>query len=247
MKKVALILVGVLLGAGLIHAQTSPDLNTLVVAKVPLVPGPLLTPAPAHAQWTVTSSTVPGIPSPVGGTPQPSAPVIQTVNKSDHVYQVQTPVPGGLLVRWNNQFMQATYLPGVSAPQIDINTGKLNFINFSKTDYPDFAWITERNYVGVAQLGTGKALIFKGKVKMLFGGALPVPLLTLPHSADGKENAIAAVDFLTRKPLMVQVSNELLTYQFTNQAPNLTLPKDVQNAFALMQKGIQQSRIVPSG
>ena len=139
--------------------------------------------------------------------------------------------------------MLAAYLPGLDRSIIIHDEGSIYYIDFSKTDYPDFFWITPRNYVGVAQIGAGKALVFKGKVRLPTLTAPSIPSLSQDHGESAE--VIGLVDLVTRRPLLLQVDSEQLSYQFAKTSPNLTLPPEVASAFAFWVKSMQNSMGMP--
>lgn len=247
MKMVAPLLAVILNVVEPVQAQAPPtpqNLKTLHPVAQPLDPGPLTSPAPDQSQWIVTSSTVPGFPPPPDATGQPNlAPTTTTVNKSNKIYQVITVSPDGQkLVRWSDRQFQASYPPGATSPNVEGGNSFPDFIDFSKSDYPDFSWISARNYAGVAQLGAVKVLLFKAKVS-----AASLRFLSQYHNTRGPLETIALVDFQTRRPLMLQIEGELLTYQFTNLVPNLSLPLDAKSQFDQARKIQKQFSILPSG
>ena len=71
-------------------------------------------------------------------------------------------------------------------------------------------------------------------------------MLSQPHSLDTPMEVFAAIDLVNHRPVMLQVENELLIYQYPAKPPALTLPKDVADAFASMQKVLDHARM-PSG
>jgi hypothetical protein len=236
-----------LFGAAQLHAQQPPaqDLNTLAVTPLPLEPGPLLNPAPDQSQWTITSVTVSLASKPANApvVPTPKS-TSSTFTKDGKIYQVVSiDQNGGKTVRWSDKRMLAAYLPGLNKSIIIHDEGSIYYIDFSKSDYPDFFWISHKNYVGVAQVGGGKALVFKGKVRLPTLTAPSIPSLSQDHGESAE--VIGLVDLVTRRPLLLQADSEQLSYQFSKTSPNLTLPPDVANSFAFWTKSLKESFGMP--
>jgi len=246
MRMIACMLGVILFGAIPSFAQTPPtpppaaplqpqDLTKLSTARAPLAPGPLLNPAPDLSQWTLTSTDVV---LPPGEVPNP--PVTATVSKTRKIYEVETLISGQKLVFWCKDIWAAVYLPGTSQPSVSNDSASHYYIDFSKSDFPELNWISAKNYKGVAQLGGTKVLVFKS--------AIPMPtasIVALTHHVP--TNAIALIDLATHRPLMFQLGGEVLTYQFNRASPNLTLPKDVENAFNSELQRYQMGFPHPSG
>ena len=81
------------------------------------------------------------------------------------------------------------------------------------------------------------------KEKIPTSGGSTLHLLVLSSTTEDT----TVVDLATRKPMMLQVDNEILFYQFTSGAAEVSLPPEVQQAFNSWRKQIHQASLVPPG
>ena len=182
-------------------------------------------------------------PANTGGTssPPPKATIIN-VTKSGKNYLIEKTNPdGSKLIRWKSNQFQATYTPGSTRPQIDYTPGGLYYVDFSKTDLPEFSWISASNYAGMAKMGGSMGMVFKTTLSSRAGNA---GIVTSPH--ENKTELIAVVDAKTLMPLMLQEDTVLLTYQFS-QSGDVTLTPEVQKAFDALRKEMQRASLVQPG
>ena len=233
-----------LVGALSLHAQSPPsDLSNLPITSEPLVDGNLLNRAPRLSSWTITSKIV--APALAGAQPGPvSKPSQSIVTKSDDLYMVESlDHDGKKIVRWKRNQLQATYLPGAVNPEIAYSPGALYYLDFSQSDFPELYWISAQDYLGTTKMGAGKVLVFKANVDV---GAAKMPMLSIPHPSPS--TVVALVDPETRKPIMLQVDDEVIVYQFApSPPPALALPKELQASFDFLIKRIQRASVLPPG
>jgi hypothetical protein len=249
--KFAFMLGCLLLCAGEMRGQDAPkDLKALQILPQPLPSGNLLSQAPDSARWTVTAIAATKASSAARPNPPAPKPTVFTITKSGKLYLVESVGPDGRkMVRWKDHQYQATYVPGAAQPLIAygpsflVDGSVLYYIDFSKADFPEFTWIAAGNYVGMTRLGgDAMGLVFKGRVATK---GLQMPLLTGTHP--DRADAIAVVDSKTQRPLMLQVDDELLLYQFSDGAAQVSLPPEVQLAFDSLRKLIKRATAVPPG
>jgi hypothetical protein len=248
MKIIALVLGWALLGATASQAQqAAKDLKSLPILPQPLPSGDLISQAPDSSHWSINSTIITTAPTDASGAakPDPTAPkpAVLNITKSGKIYLVESVSPDGKkMTRWKNEQFQATYPPEVSSPSIAFNSNAPNYVDFSKSDFPEFTWISAKNYVGMTKLGAAMGLVFKGSVPIR-GARMALLSMQHPNPSD----AIAVVDLNTHMPLMLQVGDEILVYQFTSGGTDVTLPPDVHKAFDLLRTRIQNASAVPPG
>jgi hypothetical protein len=250
MKIITLIFSGLLLGAALVHGQeAAKDLNSLPILPQPLPAGDLISQAPDPAHWTIISSVTSAASAAAQSNPTAPKTTVINVTKSGKLYLVESVGPDGKkMVRWKDHQYQATYISGVAhplvayAPTFLMDGSVLYYMDFSKSDFPEFSWISASNYVGMTKVGAGMGLVFKASVPTK---GTQMALLSTHHSSPS--NAIAVVDLQSRRPLMLQVEDEVLLYQFTDSGTDVTLPPEVQQAFDSWRKQIRQASRPPPG
>jgi hypothetical protein len=252
MKNVTLILGCLLLSVIEIHAQQAPrDLKSLAILPLPLPPGELISQAPDPGQWVVSSASVG--PAPASDASQPNQPPpklsVLTFTKANKLYRIDsTDSSGRTMVRWKDHQLQATYLgtspiPLVSyTPSFGSDGRVIYYMDFSKSDFPEFSWISARNYLGQTKLATGMAMVFKAKIS-----AKGVAMAVLSMSHVSPADAVAVVDVATHHPVMLQVEDELLQYQFNQGSADVTLPPEVKQQFDGLRRAMKQAANAPPG
>ena len=230
-----------------------------------LPPGPLLNKAPEFAQWTITTkpaatpadsepaeaeSTPDRSPSPTPRHRQKSAdstgkktapPVERTtvVTKTQSLRHEETSAGAEpKMQKWCVPDMQVT-IDGSTAPVVSLpgNAADSDYVDYSKTDFPGFEWISNRNFTGARKVLGQDCLIFEDQpVAKKKGSGEPVP-----------STAVAAINSATRLPVSLQTGEETQTYEF-GLAPTamLALPPDVQAVVEQWRKTMSQSALMPA-
>ena len=156
--------------SGLINAQ-EPGVRS-ASSPPPLPPGPWLKRAPAPCQWVVSytgKSKEPAQPkaspsqTPVDPSARKTVAVIKTANL---LVEVTTRQSGSVVSRWNASGLVLTQV-GSGGNWFASAGGSENGFNetdYTKSDFPGFDWISEKNYVGVKAVGSQQYLVFHDKV-----------------------------------------------------------------------------------
>lgn len=155
---------------GLLHAQEAG--SRPASSPPPLPPKPWLKRAPVPAQWLVLyaaksqeSAQPKDSPSktPVDPTGKKTVAVSKT---ADLLVEVTTRRSGAVVSRWKASGLFLTQV-GSEGHWIVSASGSENGFNetdYTKSDFPGFDWISEKNYVGVKAIGSQQCLVFRDKV-----------------------------------------------------------------------------------
>jgi hypothetical protein len=110
---------------------------------------------------------------------------------------------------WKEPMMMTAPIPGG------------DYIDFTRSDFPDCAWISKKNYMGVEKQAGHDCLIFADKV---LPGSDPA-LAGIDNGTEIAAESTAYIDVQTRLPLLVRRTTEVLTYQWLPAPPAMqTLP-----------------------
>jgi len=200
--------------------QAAPDATV-----PPLPPGPLIQKrAPDFAQWAIR----------IVNDSAPEKSGVQTPDKKIDKEAawgaiIMTTKTGKILLRqtyddrkriWNTWCIgdlnvQTTLSPDgknwvVQTPNADPHVHTPNYVDYSKSDFPDFAWISKNNYAGIKEMGGKKCIVFTASIKMNSDDPMPTLLA-------------AYIDLDTRYPVAFIQGGEFHSYEF-KQPPKDTLP-----------------------
>jgi hypothetical protein len=70
-------------------------------------------------------------------------------------------------------------------------------------------------------------------------------VLSMSHVSPA--DAVAVVDVATHHPVMLQVEDELLQYQFNQGSADVTLPPEVKQQFDGLRRAMKQAANAPPG
>jgi hypothetical protein len=98
------------------------------------------------------------------------------------------------------------------------------YTDFSKSDFPEMAWISKENYTGVQKVGDKDAFVFK--MEFVVPGEPPETIVRT-----------AAIDVATQLPIYATEQNRMQVYRFdaTPAAP-LSVPQKVNDALEAQRK-----------
>jgi hypothetical protein len=198
----------------------------------PMPPGPpIQARAPDYSQWTITlTETAPSSPDATPSTPEAPIPTkskiffgsVYTITKTGKIMSRQTlDDQSRAWVTWCAADLQITIYPNntvLAQPRPD-DLGFPNpyYVDYLQSDFPDFWWISTKNYAGIKSQAGKPCLYFKDYLKFYSDDNLP-------------SNVEAYIDVKTRYPVLVIVNTTSRAYAF--QPPptsELELPKIVQS------------------
>ena len=236
----------ILLGVAL-HAQAQQPAAT----PPPLPPGPLINRAPDPAQWLVSvkSGSPSTDPAPI---PDPRAKYDKRmlVRKSGAIrYEILVDGTGQRLDRWFMGIAEATFYPGQNDPVVTMEGatigagGRTNYTDYSKSDFPDFDWITAGNYTGIQTCSGLTCIVFHDGPATLASPAANAAAPPVPVT--GKT---AYIEIKSRLPVRLEVDDVANYYQWEQPPPTpLTLPQGVQDKLAAIQANAARAAIAPAG
>jgi hypothetical protein len=210
----------------------------------PLPPGPLIANRAADfAHWMITTT----IKNPANATATVESPpaagkpavtqITTEVTKTGDIRHISRAVStGGKSDLWSKGAVQVTIRPEWKQPLL--STGEARYdasrVDFSKSDFEGFDWISKDKYIGQTKLGGKDCIIYKAEVpayeedpleKRARGKAVPgdTEIQKLP--------AMAYIDLATRLPVALVVGTTSSAYRFED-APTekLTLPSEAQGS-----------------
>jgi hypothetical protein len=169
--------------AGLIgglHGQEA-SAQAPAATPVPLPPGPWIKRAPVPSQWVVSYAEKSKANSPAGNVPpdtgakkttpaDPTARSTVSVSKAaDLLVEVTKRQNGAVVSRWRSGGRFFTQVGGAGPWFVSATGADSGFseTDYSKTDFPGFDWISEKNYVGARTVGDRQYFVFRDKVVTL--------------------------------------------------------------------------------
>lgn len=239
MKTLNHLLTGLVLAAA---AAWVPGVAAQSRVEQALPSGPLCaTRAPDVAQWQVIYKAQPlpkpaasgatAAPAPAKPTEPDGADFQKTITKNRTLFHVQWTTGSRFAVeKWCLQDVQVTTLPNAQLPVISTPSERDDYyMDFSKSDFHGFEWISGKNFIGVQSIGGVECLVFKDTLKSPEGETL---------------EALAVVDYKTRLPVSLQVGEGLTTYQFS-AAPSSQLnpPAKIASLADQWRKRLKQARL----
>jgi hypothetical protein len=241
-------------GVGLLraHPPASPS-------NIPLPPGPLIQQrAPEFSRWTIfskpTAKDNDEQNKPSGTTPKSSSPngdpkfsITKTGNITRVVYFDDAKQP------WNIWCFDRSVIAvwpdgknvGIAAKPTGPDAYNPLYMDFSKSDFQGFEWISEKNFAGISEVLGRKCLVFRDTVKRTPPGMQSDD--PDPASASFEHGAVASIDLETRLPVTLVNENGLFIYQFYDPPAALqTLPANVQAVIDQQRQAAQAVARRPS-
>jgi len=211
----------------------------------PLPPGPLIqVRAPEMAQWIVTPAQPAQAAAIPAAKPEENAakPLLIATTKTGKTMLRQRQEPTGqILSTWCVDGQQITLWPDgkhwiVQIAKVNPNLPDANYVDYSKSDFPEFAWISKGNYAGIQKFKGVDCIVFKAQIRV--------------ESDDPAPTSFAAyIDVNTRFPLLLQDGDGIHLYEY-KAAPKepLTLPPQVQSLLGSRQSVVKAlTRQLPTG
>jgi len=207
--------------------------------KPPLPPPPILHRAPDPGQWTIEYDAAPAAKGNPSSSPSPSevepgksrekkpTPHKITVTKAGKTYlEIEIDAEGKQWEKWNVKGKQVTFVPGTD--KWILTEGGLEsvfFTNYTQHDFPDFNWISAKNYVAFGKVFNADCFIFRDQI-MLPEGLVPV-------------DVTAAIDSHTQLPVYLDQGGVKRTYKFDPppQTPP-SVPARVQTILTQQEKAV---------
>ena len=238
----ALALAMIVAGAGLSAQQAAPQKTPTLK---PLPKGPIPAQAPDHSQWLITfKNSAPSLfqdkpAEPVaapeaaeGGAKGSNAalpPVFdwqRLVTKTGSIVHEQE-VGITSEDRWYLPTMTIT-VPTGAAPQVSMSLRGSG----AQIDFPDFSWITRKDYTADMSILGRDCFIFGGNMNNHNGPSVPVT---------------AAIDEKTCLPVAMEYDGHVVTYEFRPPpSGQLTLPPALQKLTNSLQGAIQRANAMPA-
>ena len=237
----ALALAMVVAGAGLSAQQAAPQKTP---SLKPLPKGPIPAMAPDHSQWLVTYKySAPSLfqnkPAEPVATPDPAASGStgsnapappnfdwqRLVTKTGSIIHEQE---GGskLEEHWYLSDIAIT-VPAGAPPRVSISARGSG----AQADFPDFSWITRKDYTSDTNILGRDCFIFSGTTSKDMGSS----------------PAIAAIDAKTCLPVALEYDGHVETYEFRPPpAGQLTLPPALQKLTNSLQGAIERASAMPA-
>lgn len=243
-----------ILALGRLYGQTTRPAEKLIPP-----PGPLIeSRAPEYSRWTIYGKTMSkGGESgdKTAGTTQkdasPNGSPKFTITKTGKIIRViffeDAKLP------WNIWCMDSTVIAvwpdgknvGLAARPNRPDAFNPLYMDFSKSDFQGFEWISEKNFAGVQDVLGRKCLVFRDNVKRVPEGTRSDD--PEAASASFESAAVASVDLETRLPVSLVNENGAFVYQF-HEAPSAmqTLPPNVQAVIDQQKEAAQAVARRPS-
>jgi len=220
----------------------------------PLPPGPLIQErAPRMSRWLITlvvakqKGAASSASSEKGTAPTlPWASKVAVTKTEDVIREETLDEKGQTWSAWCLPGLQITVWPDgkswfVQQAQADRdpNVPVAMFTDYSKSDFPGFEWISEKNYAGIQKVGSKTCLIFRDTMVLM----TPEELKQAALGGDGASptiSVVASIDVETRLPVALTRGSEAHTYEFI--APpeqKLAFPTIVQNLIDNRNKNVQ--------
>lgn len=236
-----------------LHAQTSHS-----PTKPKLPPGPLIQQhAPEYSRWTIFSKPIAkngeeenkpgGGQKNASAKAEPKFSITKTGNITRVIYFDDAKQPWNI---WCFDRQVIAVWPdgknvGFAAKPTRPDAYNPLYMDFSKSDFQGFEWISERNFAGISDVLGKKCLVFRDTVKRTEPGMRSDD--PDPASASFESGAVASIDLETRLPVTLVNENGLFIYQFYDPpAAMQTLPANVQAVIDQQRQAAQAVARRPS-
>jgi hypothetical protein len=229
----------VVAGAGLFAQQAAPQQTPTLK---PLPPGPIPTAAPDHSQWLISfKDSAPSLfqeqPKEPVAKPNPAEGGSNAPTPANSDWQMLVTKTGSIIHEQEagNTMQDRWYLPSMTitvpsgaAPQVSMSVRGSG----AQVDFPDFSWITRKDYTADMSILGRNCFIFSGNKNNKDHTATP---------------ARAAIDEKTCLPVALEYDGHVVTYEFRPPpSGQLTLPPALQKLTNSLQEAIQRSSALPA-
>ena len=229
----------VVAGAGLFAQQAAPQQTPTLK---PLPPGPIPTAAPDHSQWLISfKDSAPSLfqeqPKEPVAKPNPAEGGSNAPTPANSDWQMLVTKTGSIIHEQEagNTMQDRWYLPSMT---ITVPSGAAAQVSMSvrgsgaQVDFPDFSWITRKDYTADMSILGRDCFIFGGNMNNHNGPSVPVT---------------AAIDEKTCLPVAMEYDGHVVTYEFRPPpSGQLTLPPALQKLTNSLQGAIERASAMPA-
>lgn len=207
--------------------------------------GPLLANAPEYSIWVTVRGDASLLPkkgaAPSSGKAEPKlVKRVQTIKAGPVRYILTIGVDGKRSESWCKGNMQIFKGAEWGDKPVATNARSIRHpLDFSKTDFPECAWISESCYQGIRKVLDRDCMVF---LKGSGDSQSPSKANAEEASLDGPKGKVqACIDLQTRLPVLLVEGDAVTTYEFgPTPAAILTLPADVQAAIEEKRRVVER-------
>jgi hypothetical protein len=163
-------------------------------------------------------------------------------------YEITAKANGDKVQRWCVGSIQALIIPGVKDPQLAVTLGPrlsalTNYVDYSKSDFPGFDWISRSNYVGVQMTEGVPCIVFQQATSDSASQSAPA---TTGTGAAPAAN-VAFISQEGRLPVLLLLGGESTLYQFRPPPTGpLTPPPNIQALFDEWNERVKRASAPPA-
>lgn len=195
--------------------------------------------APNGTEWTVkfvVDKSAQPQPADTDAPPKPMAQVT-TIKSGKYILRRETKDDGSTWDSWCIGEMQILLWPGgkkwiVATPSKRADIPSLNYVDYSKSDFPELEWINAASFVDVETYKGSDCLKFTASVK--------------PMPDDEPVSLTAYINKETRYPIALVRPIGTSEYTFSSATEALELPSIVQQLLAKIAQASQVGRSMPT-
>ena len=247
-------------------SQASLALAQTPESKIaPLPPGPILA-NPEFAQWqAVAMSETEKQPAQSTATtssnasPPVSSKTITTVTKTKNLrFEVIDNPIMGRITKWCDGDLQLISTPKEPEPSLytrpDPDPAHNFFQSYAKSPFPEIAWVTPKNYVGIQKFEGRDCMVFETKTERYseheirdreLEARMNGNKLTIDPLESSSTLAFIAVE--THLPVCLKKPNEVRHYQFSpNPTSMLEFPAKIKSLYELYRQQQKTSTTAPA-
>ena len=224
-------------------------LNAQQASPIPVqLPKPIMVKAPVMSKWLITKTAA----APKAGQNAAARPVetLKTlVTKTDKIrHEATVDASGHKADTWWDGPNQISNSP--EWKQAIISTKSLfdgSYVDYSKTDFPDFEWVSQANFVGTKSVEGKKCWVFSEKRSSISEESKAMLEKEGNFNPQQYQFQITAyVDSETQLPVMLAFGEDSVKYIFQPPpAEMLSLPADIKKALINVTEGQQALRRPP--
>ena len=237
-------------------AQTTPE-------KPPLPSGPILA-NPEYAQWQVVITQKPDKKNPDASqksndtSPSVNNKITINVKKTKNLrLETIEDSSAGKITKWCDGDWQLISTPGEPEPTLytrpDPDPAHNFFVSYAKSPFPEVAWVSAQNYVGVQKLAGRDCMVFEGKIKSFSENEIKDRDIEARLSgktldiSNPESSIVAYIALDNHLPVFFKNGNKENLYQFSPPPSSmLEFPPEIKALFELHKQQKKMSTVMPA-